>query len=166
MSPAPHMRKRAAGIDLGTTHSLVATVRSGSPVVLTDEQGENITPSAVHYFADGRIEVGKKARLQAAQDPLNTLVSVKRLMGRGVQDASSLGGGFAYRFADKDGMVQIETVAGLISPVQASAEILKQLAARASAALMAIWTVWSSPCLRILMMRSAKQQKMQRSSLV
>lgn len=135
MSPAPHMRKRAAGIDLGTTHSLVATVRSGSPVVLTDEQGENITPSAVHYFADGRIEVGKKARLQAAQDPLNTLVSVKRLMGRGVQDASSLGGGFAYRFADKDGMVQIETVAGLISPVQASAEILKQLAARASAAL-------------------------------
>lgn len=135
MSPAPHMRKRAVGIDLGTTHSLVATVRSGSPVILSNDNGEKITPSAVHYFADGRIDVGRVARAQAAQDPLNTLVSVKRLMGRGLQDVSSLGGGFAYRFADKDGMVQIETVAGLISPVQASAEILKHLAACASATL-------------------------------
>jgi len=135
MSPAPHMRKRAVGIDLGTTHSLVATVRSGSPVILADNNGDNITPSAVHYFADGSVEVGKAARVQAAKDPLNTLLSVKRLMGRGLQDVSSLGGGFSYRFADQDGMVQIETVAGLVSPVQASAEILKHLAARASTAL-------------------------------
>lgn len=135
MSPAPHMRKRAAGIDLGTTHSLVATVRSGSPVILVDESGDNITPSAVHYLADGSVVVGRAARVQAAKDPLNTLLSVKRLMGRGLQDVSSLGGGFSYRFADQDGMVQIETVAGLVSPVQASAEILKHLAARASTAL-------------------------------
>ncbi len=135
MSPAPHAHKRAAGIDLGTTHSLVATVRSGSPVVLADENGEVILPSAVHYFADGHAEVGAVARLQAAEDPLNTLVSVKRLMGRGVQDMQQLGGGFSYHFADQDGMVKIETAAGLISPVQASAEILRELSTRASATL-------------------------------
>ena len=95
MSPAPHMRKRAVGIDLGTTHSLVATVRSGSPVILVDESGDNITPSAVHYLADGSVVVGRAARVQAAKDPLNTLLSVKRLMGRGLQDVSSLGGGFS-----------------------------------------------------------------------
>jgi molecular chaperone HscA len=134
-SPAPHARKRAAGIDLGTTHSLVATVRSGTPVVLADEQGEAITPSAVRYLADGSVQVGRVARAEASHDPLNTLVSIKRLMGRGLQDVSSLGGSLPYRFVSGDGMVCIETVAGAISPVQASAEILKHLSVRASAAL-------------------------------
>lgn len=134
-SPAPHLRKRAAGIDLGTTHSLVATVRSGTPVALANVDGETIMPSAVRYFADGKTVVGTVARKQAAEDPLNTLVSVKRFMGRGLQDVASLGGSLPYQFVSGDGMVCIQTVAGAISPVQASAEILKTLAERASAAL-------------------------------
>lgn len=134
-SPAPHLRKRAAGIDLGTTHSLVATVRSGTAVALADANGEAIMPSAVRYLADGNTIVGTVARKQAAEDPLNTLVSVKRFMGRGLQDIASLGGSLPYRFVSGDGMVCIQTVAGAISPVQASAEILKTLAARACDAL-------------------------------
>ena len=134
-SPAPHLRKRAAGIDLGTTHSLVATVRSGTPVALANADGETIMPSAVRYFADGKTLVGAVARKQAAEDPLNTLVSVKRFMGRGLQDVASLGGSLPYQFVSGDGMVCIQTVAGAISPVQASAEILKSLAERARAAL-------------------------------
>lgn len=134
-SPAPHMRKRAAGIDLGTTHSLVATVRSGVPVALGDAVGEVILPSAVRYLVDGSITVGTAARSQAAEDPLNTLVSVKRFMGRGLQDVASLGGSLPYEFVAGDGMVCMQTAAGVISPVQASAEILRALAERASAAL-------------------------------
>ncbi len=134
-SPAPHLRKRAAGIDLGTTHSLVATVRSGTPVALANADGEIIMPSAVRYFADGKTLVGAVARKQAAEDPLNTLVSVKRFMGRGLQDVASLGGSLPYQFVSGDGMVCIQTIAGAISPVQASAEILKALAERARAAL-------------------------------
>ena len=134
-SPAPHLRKRAAGIDLGTTHSLVATVRSGTPVALANVDGEIIMPSAVRYFSDGKTLVGTVARKQAAEDPLNTLVSVKRFMGRGLQDVASLGGSLPYQFVSGDGMVCIQTVAGAISPVQASAEILKTLAERARAAL-------------------------------
>ncbi len=134
-SPAPHQRKRAVGIDLGTTHSLVATVRSGTPVVLADNDGNAILPSAVHYCTDGSIDVGIAARAQAAQDPLNTLVSVKRFMGRGLQDVQSLGGSLPYRFVEAAGMVSMQTVAGTVSPVQASAEILKALAARARTAL-------------------------------
>jgi molecular chaperone HscA len=134
-SPAPHLRKRAVGIDLGTTHSLVATVRSGTPVALPDVNGEVIMPSAVRYLAGGETVVGTVARAQAAEDPLNTLVSVKRFMGRGLQDVASLGGSLPYQFVSGDGMVCMQTVAGAISPVQASAEILKTLAARARAAL-------------------------------
>lgn len=134
-SPAPHLRKRAAGIDLGTTHSLVATVRSGTPVALANAEGEIIMPSAVRYLADGKTVVGSVARRQAADDPLNTLVSVKRFMGRGLQDVASLGGSLPYQFVSGDGMVCMQTVAGAISPVQASAEILKTLAERARAAL-------------------------------
>jgi molecular chaperone HscA len=134
-SPAPHLRKRAAGIDLGTTHSLVATVRSGTPVALANVDGEIIMPSAVRYFADGKTLVGTVARKQAAEDPLNTLVSVKRFMGRGLQDVAILGGSLPYQFVSGDGMVCIQTIAGAISPVQASAEILKTLAERARAAL-------------------------------
>ncbi|HQQ63268.1 MAG TPA: Fe-S protein assembly chaperone HscA [Pseudomonadales bacterium] len=135
MAPAPHTRKRAAGIDLGTTHSLVATVRSGTPVTLAGVDGNIIMPSAVRYAADGSVSVGAAARAQAAEDPLNTLVSVKRFMGRGLQDVASLGGSLPYEFVSGDGMVCIQTVCGAISPVQASAEILKELAARARAAL-------------------------------
>lgn len=134
-SPAPHLRKRAVGVDLGTTHSLVATVRSGTPVALPDVNGEMIMPSAVRYLAGGETVVGTVARAQAAEDPLNTLVSVKRFMGRGLQDVASLGGSLPYQFVSGDGMVCMQTVAGAISPVQASAEILKTLAARARAAL-------------------------------
>ena len=122
-SPAPHLRKRAVGIDLGTTHSLVATVRSGTPVALPDVNGEMIMPSAVRYLAGGETVVGTVARAQAAEDPLNTLVSVKRFMGRGLQDVASLGGSLPYQFVSGDGMVCMQTVAGAISPVQASAEM-------------------------------------------
>ncbi len=147
-TPAPHQRKRAVGIDLGTTHSLVATVRSGTPQILSDELGERLLPSVVRYLDCGAVSVGTKARAQAVSDPRNTLVSIKRLMGRGLRDAqqsralmNSLGGSAAYVFVDQnglsagDGMACIDTVAGAISPVQASAEILKALAARARAAL-------------------------------
>jgi molecular chaperone HscA len=129
------MRKRAAGIDLGTTHSLVATVRSGVPVALSDDAGEIILPSVVRYLADGSTLVGSVARAQAATDPLNTLVSVKRFMGRGLDDVASLGGSLPYQFVGGDGMVCMQTVAGAVSPVQASAQILAVLAARARAAL-------------------------------
>jgi molecular chaperone HscA len=135
MAPAPHMRKRAVGIDLGTTHSLVATVRSGTPVTLAGTDGNIIMPSAVRYCVDGSVIVGAAARSQASEDPLNTLVSVKRFMGRGLQDVASLGGSLPYEFVSGDGMVCIQTVSGAISPVQASAEILKALAVRARAAL-------------------------------
>lgn len=134
-SPAPHMRKRAAGIDLGTTHSLVATVRSGVPVALAGQAGEVILPSAVRYLADGSTQVGSVARAQAAADPLNTLVSIKRFMGRGLQDVASLGGSLPYEFVSGEGMVCMQTVAGAISPVQASAQILTALAERARSAL-------------------------------
>ncbi len=129
------MRKRAVGIDLGTTHSLVATVRSGLPVTLADVAGEVILPSVVRYLANGEVEVGSAARAAAAADPLNTLVSVKRFMGRGLQDVASLGGSLPYRFVSGEGMVSMETVVGPVSPVQASARILEVLAARARAAL-------------------------------
>ena len=134
-SPAPHMRKRAAGIDLGTTHSLVATVRSGASTILADANGSVILPSVVRYCEDGSVVVGEVARQHASEDPLNTLSSVKRFMGRGLQDVTSLGGILPYRFVAGDGMVCMETVGGAISPVQASAEILKTLAARAKTAL-------------------------------
>lgn len=134
-SPRPHMRRRAVGMDLGTTHSLVATVRSGQAVVLPDLSGNVILPSAVQYQSDGAVTVGEAAREGASRDPLNTLISVKRFMGRGVADVASLGGSLPYEFVSSDGMVSVQTVAGVISPVQASAEILKVLAARAIAAL-------------------------------
>lgn len=134
-SPSPHMRKRAVGIDLGTTHSLVATVRSGKAMTLPDESGECILPSVVRYREDGSVEVGELARVRACEDPLNTLMSVKRYMGRGVQDVALIGGSLPYEFISGEGMVFIQTVAGPVSPVQASAEILKALAARAREAL-------------------------------
>ncbi|WP_444892903.1 Fe-S protein assembly chaperone HscA [Microbulbifer sp. TRSA001] len=134
-SPAPHQRKHAVGIDLGTTNSLVATVRSGSAEAIADEQGEVILPSAVHYGAEA-ITVGAEARACAAEDPYNTMISIKRLMGRGVADIKSFGEQLPYRLAESSGgMPSIETAAGPVNPVQVSAEILKKLAARGREAL-------------------------------
>ncbi|WP_444956852.1 Fe-S protein assembly chaperone HscA [Microbulbifer sp. ZKSA002] len=134
-SPAPHQRKHAVGIDLGTTNSLVATVRSGSAEAIADELGEVILPSAVHYGAEA-ITVGTEARARAAEDPYNTMISIKRLMGRGVADIKSFGEQLPYRLAESSGgMPSIETAAGPVNPVQVSAEILKKLAARGREAL-------------------------------
>jgi molecular chaperone HscA len=132
-SPLPHARKRAVGIDLGTTHSLVATVRNGPAVVLPDEDGRPLVPSIVRYGPDG-VQVGYDAMTQQAVDPANTIVSVKRLMGRGLADLGDAHR-FPYRFADSPGMLRIATRAGVKSPVEISAEILRALRARAEAAL-------------------------------
>ena len=133
-SPEPHQRKLAVGIDLGTTHSLVATVRSSTTEVIADEKGRALLPSIVRYFADGRVDVGYDARAAQAEDPANTIVSVKRFMGRGVADVAKYGA-LPYRFAEAPGMVNIETASGARSPVQVSAEILKVLRDRAERAL-------------------------------
>ena len=133
-SPDPHQRKLAVGIDLGTTHSLVATVKSSSAEVIADEKDRPLLPSIVRYFKDGRVEVGYDARAAQADDPANTIVSVKRFMGRGVADVAKYGA-LPYRFVESPGMVAIETAAGTRSPVQVSAEILKVLRDRAEAAL-------------------------------
>ena len=134
-TPQPHQRRLAVGIDLGTTNSLVATVRSGLAEPLADEQGRLLLPSAVRYHAD-RVEVGVSAREAAAQDPLNSILSVKRLMGRGLADVKQLGAQLPYRFsAGESSMPFIETVQGAKSPVEVSADILKVLRQRAEASL-------------------------------
>ncbi len=130
-SPGPHARRHAVGIDLGTTHSLVAAVRGGVAECLPDRDGEVILPSAVRYLADGTTRVGREALAGAVSDPTNTVVSVKRLMGRGLADVSKAGR-LAYDFVDSDqGMVRLRTAAGIKSPVEASAEILATLRQRA-----------------------------------
>ena len=134
-SPQPHQRRLAVGIDLGTTNSLVAAVRSGLSAPLADAAGRVILPSAVRYHAD-HVEVGHEAKAAAAVDPLNTVLSVKRLMGRGVEDIKQLGDQLPYRFAEGEShMPFIETVRGAKSPVEVSAEILKALRQRAEASL-------------------------------
>ncbi|HHJ13294.1 MAG TPA: Fe-S protein assembly chaperone HscA [Gammaproteobacteria bacterium] len=131
-STAPHQHRLAAGIDLGTTNSLVASVRNGVAEALPDAQGRYRLPSVVRYHADGWVEVGHEARAHAAADPLNTIVSVKRFMGRGVDDVRRLGTGLPYEFvAGESGMPLIRTVAGNKSPVQVSADILAALRERA-----------------------------------
>jgi molecular chaperone HscA len=128
---APHQHKLAAGIDLGTTNSLIASVRSGQAETLPDDKGEHILPSVVRYMNDG-VVVGKRARDAAQQDPMNTIVSVKRLIGREVSDLKSLGSRLPYDFAVKENAVpRIRTVAGEVTAVEVSAEILKVLAERA-----------------------------------
>src|SRR5437763_1835813 len=129
-SPEPHTRRYAVGIDLGTTHSLVAAVRSGVPECLPDRDGEVILPSAVRYLPDGTTRVGREALAGAVSDPTNTIVSVKRLMGRGLADVSKAGR-LAYDFVDGEGMVRVRTAAGVKSPVEISAEILATLRQRA-----------------------------------
>ena len=133
MSAAPHQHRLAVGIDLGTTNSLVATVRSALAVVLNDENGRSLLPSVVRYQADG-VEVGCHAMLAQASDPQNTIASVKRFMGRGLSDIADAAH-LPYRFVDQPGMVQISTVAGVKSPVEVSAEILKVLRQRAEKSL-------------------------------
>ncbi len=125
MSEAPHQRRLAIGIDLGTTHSLVASVRSGEPVVLRDEQGEGLLPSAVRYLSDGSVRIGRAALEAQTQDPRNTIVSVKRLMGRGHADVAGLKG--SWELVDAPGMVRVRTVQGELSPVEVSAQILAKL---------------------------------------
>jgi molecular chaperone HscA len=131
--PAPHGHKRAVGIDLGTTNSLVATVRNGSAVVLPDERGRPLVPSIVRYAEHG-VEVGYDAMAHQAQDPQNTVVSVKRLMGRGLSDLADARR-FPYRFKDSPGMVRIATRAGVKTPVEISAEVLRMLRERAESSL-------------------------------
>ena len=133
-SPDPHQRRIAVGIDLGTTHSLVAAVRHGVAECLPDLHGRAILPSAVRYFVDERgqvrRQVGADALADAAADPRNTIVSVKRFMGRALADVAQRDK-LPYAFVDTPGMVQLDTVAGVKSPVEVSAEILATLRQRA-----------------------------------
>ncbi len=135
MSAAPHQHKLAIGIDLGTTNSLVATVQSGMSTVLQDEYGHALLPSVVQYLPDGNVVVGHAAQSAQSADPKNTISSVKRFMGRGFKDIPDTTH-IPYKFRDTgSGMVQIETCAGIKSPVEISAEILKALKTRAEKAL-------------------------------
>ncbi|WP_339020700.1 Fe-S protein assembly chaperone HscA [Aeromonas salmonicida] len=132
-SAAPHQHKRAVGIDLGTTNSLVAAVRSGHADTLCDEQGRDLLPSVVHYQVDA-IRVGFDAKREASLDPHNTIVSAKRMMGKALADIDTRQQPYEFVAAD-NGMPQLQTRQGLVNPVQVSAEILKKLAERGAAAL-------------------------------
>lgn len=135
LSAAPHQRRLAAGIDLGTTNSLVATVRSGQAETLPDHQGRYLLPSVVNYQASG-LTVGYDARQNAAQDPVNTISSVKRMMGRSLADIEARYPHLPYHLqASENGLPMIQTTGGLLNPVRVSADILKALAARATEAL-------------------------------
>ncbi|MFY8116219.1 MAG: Fe-S protein assembly chaperone HscA [Roseateles sp.] len=129
-SPNPHERRIAVGIDLGTTHSLVAAVRHGVAECLPDEQGRVILPSAVRYLPEGRRQIGAEALAAQAQDPENTIVSVKRFMGRSLADVAGREK-LPYHFEDTPGMLSLATREGLKSPVEVSAEILATLRFRA-----------------------------------
>ncbi|SMB44128.1 DnaK-like molecular chaperone specific for IscU [Serratia proteamaculans] len=135
LSAAPHQRRLAAGIDLGTTNSLVATVRSGQAETLADAEGRDLLPSVVHYQAD-TLRVGWDARQQAAQDPANTISSIKRMMGRSLADVQQRYPNLPYQFqASDNGLPMIVTAAGAVNPVGVSADILRALAERAKTAL-------------------------------
>ena len=135
LSAAPHQRRLAVGIDLGTTNSLVATVRSGQAETLADSNGRDLLPSVVHYKAQSHI-VGDEARTLAAKDPVNTISSVKRMMGRSLADIQARYPHLPYQLqASENGLPMIATPAGLLNPVRVSADILQALAARAREAL-------------------------------
>jgi molecular chaperone HscA len=129
-SPNPHQRRIAVGIDLGTTHSLVACVRHGVAECLPDAQGAVILPSVVRYLADGGRKIGAEAQAALARDPENTIGSVKRFMGRSLSDVTGADK-LPYRFADHPGMLGLHTVQGEKSPVEVSADILATLRYRA-----------------------------------
>ena len=134
MSTAPHQHRLAVGIDLGTTNSLVATVRHGIPEVLDDEEGHSLLPSIVRYLPNGHANIGFSAQAMQTVDPKNTIVSVKRFMGRGLKDIAHAEN-MPYDFIDTPGMLQLKTAAGIKSPVEVSAEILATLRQRAEDAL-------------------------------
>lgn len=130
-SAAPHQHRLAVGIDLGTTNSLVAAVRSGETATLPDEDGQHSLPSIVRYTQD-IVEVGALAAQSSAQDPQNTIVSVKRFMGRSLADIQAGEQSFPYEFAESEnGLPLFVTPQGQVNPVQVSAEILRPLIARA-----------------------------------
>jgi molecular chaperone HscA len=129
-APNPHERRIAIGIDLGTTHSLVASVRNGVSECLPDDEGRVILPSVVRYLADDKRQIGYAALAAQVDDPVNTISSVKRLMGRGIDDLSNRAQ-LPYQLVDKPGMVTLQTVAGEKSPVEISAELLATLRFRA-----------------------------------
>jgi len=129
-APDPHQRRIAVGIDLGTTHSLVAAVRNGVAECLPDAQGRVILPSVVRYLADGGRQIGQEALENQISDPGNTIASVKRLMGRGLADVAHAKR-MPYTLLDAPGMVKVRTIAGEKSPVEVSAEILATLRYRA-----------------------------------
>ena len=132
LSMEPHQRKLAVGIDLGTTNSLVASVRNGIAETLPDEQGSSILPSVVYYGSPEGAVVGREAMPFGSKDPHNTIHSIKRLMGRSASDALQLGEQLPYEFVRTDeGMPYLKTTAGELSPVQISSDILKALVARA-----------------------------------
>ncbi len=130
LSAAPHEHRLAVGIDLGTTNSLVASVISGSAEVILDEEDAAILPSVVHYGADGTVTVGAQALRDASRDPKNTISSAKRLIGRTMKDLADVHN-LPYDLVDDPAMVRIKTSAGVKSPVEVSAEILRSLAKRA-----------------------------------
>ena len=135
-STAPHEHRLAAGIDLGTTNSLVATVRSGQADTLPDASGRHLLPSVVHYRSGEDPRVGEEAWSGASSDPMNTIISVKRLMGRGVADVTAKDAHLPYEFLQgKPGMPLLRTAGGDVSPVEISAEILRTLKARAEESL-------------------------------
>jgi molecular chaperone HscA len=134
MSTAPHQHRLAVGIDLGTTNSLVATVRNSIPEILDDEEGRSLLPSVVRYLPNGHAHIGHKAQAEQTTDPKNTIISAKRFMGRGLKDIA-YAENLPYDFHDEPGMVQIKTVAGLKSPVEISAQILATLRQQAEDAL-------------------------------
>ncbi len=134
MSTAPHQHRLAVGIDLGTTNSLVATVRNSIPEVLNDEQGRALLPSVVRYLPNGHAHIGYKAQEAQTIDPKNTIISAKRFMGRGLKDIAHAEN-LPYDFHDVPGMVQVKTVAGIKSPVEISAQILATLRQQAEDAL-------------------------------
>ena len=133
-SAAPHQHKLAVGIDLGTTNSLVATVRSGLAAVISDDLGRPLLPSVVHYQVDGQVDVGFDAQAKQALDPRNVIASVKRFMGRGIKDIAHRES-LPYDFEDAPGMIRLRTTAGIKSPVEVSADILRTLRLRAETAL-------------------------------
>src|SRR5690242_8133290 len=129
-APDPHQRRIAVGIDLGTTHSLVAAVRNGVAECLPDDQGRVLLPSAVRYLDRERRQIGHEALAARAEDPSNVITSVKRLLGRGLEDIANRDA-LAYRLAGEGGMVKVQTAAGEKSPTEVSAEILATLRYRA-----------------------------------
>ena len=159
MSAAPHQHRLAVGIDLGTTNSLVATVRSGSAVCLPDSDGRATLPSVVRYL-DDEVEVGKNALSAQKTDPLNTISSAKRLIGRTLTDLAQEAQYLPYRFTPNERVVELNTRQGAKTPIEVSAEILKALKLRAEETLGGDLVVPSLLYPLILMMPNVKPPKM------